>query len=226
MKLSLPKRFFVTGTDTEVGKTYCSALITRFLTKQGKSVFPFKPIAAGTEANPNFNNDKVNEDAAKLYEACNGAFKLEQINPILFNEAIAPHIAAKIHGDRISITRLNQAYIQIPNTEYALIEGAGGWLLPLNEKELMSQWVVEQKLPVVMVVGVKLGCLNHALLTAQSILQSGGILHGWVANFVEPENEISRENVEYLKTKLNELYNAPCLFEVQYGQEQLQELEF
>ncbi len=217
----LPKRFFVTGTDTEVGKTYVSSLITKQMRQNGLTVFPFKPISAGTEVNAEFGGVAVNEDAAMLHKACKGDYSIEQINPIVYQEPIAPHIAAEREQKTLSSQTLNQVLSQIPDAEVTLIEGAGGWLLPLNNNELLSEWVAAQQLPVLLVVGVKLGCLNHALLTAQAIQNSGAKLCGWVANFVQPETEVARENVNYLTAKLSQIYGAQCLFEVAFNGDEL-----
>lgn len=225
---------FVTGTDTEVGKTYSSSLIIQEMLRQKTIVFPFKPISAGTESITNFNSNndfdellasdannslRLNEDAVELYKASKGRFGIDQINPIVFDEAIAPHIAASRAGLELSSKQVTKAWLaakKMAKTDgyKVLIEGAGGWHLPLNNKELLSDWVAEQSIPVVMVVGVRLGCLNHALLTAQAIEASGCKLVGWVANFIEPESEIGRENVNYLKQKLTCDYQIDCIMEV------------
>jgi dethiobiotin synthetase len=219
MNLSqLPNQFFVTGTDTEVGKTYCSSLIIKAIIKSGKSVFPFKPIAAGVDLNQHINSEPVNDDAYQLWLACGQRFSIEQINPILLPQAIAPHIAAEIEGQVLDYNRLDQALSQIPNEQYCLIEGAGGWHLPLNTSQLMSTWCVDKGLPVIVVVGIKLGCLNHALLTCGSIIHSGAHIIGWIANFIEGETEIGRKNVDYLQTKLKQEFQIDKLAEVQRDQ--------
>lgn len=207
-------RVFITGTDTEVGKTYCSGLIIKALMQQGTDVFPFKPIAAGTEFDTEF-NQQVNEDAKALHLACQRNYSLSQINPIVFEPPIAPHIAAKMVNTPLSFSTLDAALQQVEELgQVQLVEGAGGWLLPLNDDQLLSDWVAEHKMPVIMVVSIKLGCLNHALLTAQAIAQSGCELVGWIANFNHSETEIGRENLNFIKHKLA----APLLFEVQPNQ--------
>lgn len=218
---TLPPRFFVTGTDTEVGKTYCSALIVNALIKNGKTVFPFKPIAAGVDATLLVNAKAVNEDAYQLWQACNKDYTLDQINPILYQLPIAPHIAAELENKVLDAALLSDLESNAPKAEYCLIEGAGGWHLPLNNDELMSQWVINQNLPVLLVVGIKLGCLNHALLTAESIVNSGGTVLGWVANFIEGETDIGRKNVEYLQTQLAKQYGIAKLVEIQKNQRSL-----
>lgn len=205
--------FFVTGTDTEVGKTYCSSLMIKAANTLKQTIQPYKPIAAGAEL---VSGILVNEDAQALYEASNGQFPLTTINPLTLAQPIAPHIAAKQAGLELTINTLNHDLSKhVSGDSPCLVEGAGGWLLPLNEQQLMSQWVAEKKWPVVMVVGVKLGCLNHALLTAQAIDASGCKLVGWVANFIEGETGVSRQNVEYLESQIS----APKLFDVAQNQE-------
>lgn len=210
-------RIFITGTDTEVGKTYCTSLLTKDLIQCGLDVFPFKPIAAGTDFNKEL-NDHVNEDAYELHLAANKKYSISQINPITYKPAIAPHIAAKQEGKTLDFGTLNEALSNVDGLgQCQLIEGAGGWLLPLNNQELLSDWVADHKLPVVMVVAIKLGCLNHALLTAQAIKQSGCELVGWVANFKGSESDIDLENAAFIKQKLT----APLLFTVKKDQQSL-----
>ena len=218
---TLPSRLFVTGTDTEVGKTYCTTLLVKHLMAQGKTVFPFKPVSAGVESHLLVDDKPVNLDAYELWQATAKRYVISAINPIVFQQAIAPHIAANNEGRTLGYTELDEVYTQIPESDMCVIEGAGGWLLPLNETELMSDWVAQKGLPVVLVVGIKLGCLNHALLTALAIRQSGCQMIGWIANFLEGETETARQNAQYLSQQFSRLYQAPCLFEVQRGQTQL-----
>lgn len=211
------KKIFVTGTDTEVGKTYCSCLMLEALKEQGVDAFPFKAISAGTEYDADFGR-QVNEDAKALYQATDAKYHLEQINPIVFAPAIAPHIAAQQVDAELSFAMLDREFDKVNRLgEVQLIEGAGGWLLPLNDEQLLSDWVAHHKLPVIMVVSIKLGCLNHALLTAQAIKNSGCELIGWIANFNQGETEVGRENLNFIKRKLA----APLLFEVQKDQHNL-----
>ena len=208
---------FITGTDTEVGKTYCTSLIVKDLVQKGVDVFPFKPIAAGTEYNSEF-DQQLNEDALSLFEAVNRRYSLQQINPITYEPAIAPHIAAAQLNQSLTAEVLDQELGKIDDLgSCRLIEGAGGWLLPLNDKELLSDWVADHEIPVVMVVGIKLGCLNHALLTAEAIEQSDCELVGWIANFKDGESEIALENAKFLQQKLK----APLLFSVKSNQKAL-----
>lgn len=217
----LPNKVFITGTDTEVGKTFCTALMVQKLISSGYSVFPFKPIAAGVDEGLIVENEAVNEDAYQLWLACHRNFSIKQINPILLPQAIAPHIAAEIEHQTLNFQRLDAVYDAIPTAQFQFIEGAGGWHLPLNNKELMSDWVINHKIPVILVVGIKLGCLNHALLTAEAIYKGGGNIVGWIANVLEGENDIGRKNIEYLDHQLKQRFAIRKLFEVSKDQEQL-----
>lgn len=215
------KKLFITGTDTEVGKTYCASLMVKHLLDNSVEVFPFKPIAAGTRHYPDVKplvKEQINEDAFCLWQAVQKRYSLTQINPIVFEQPIAPHIAAGLCGQTLDFERLDKEFSKVSQLgEVQLIEGAGGWHLPLNNSQLLSDWVAQQQLPVIMVVGVKLGCLNHALLTAQAIQSSGCKLVGWVANFIEGETDIAKQNVEFIKQKLN----VPLLYQVLKGQTSL-----
>jgi dethiobiotin synthetase len=195
------KKFFITGTDTEVGKTHVTSLLIKYIKQHKKSVTGFKPIAAGAE----LAFDKlVNDDALTLLESGNAAFPYEMINPFVFKPPIAPHIAAKQAGVTITFNALSShlAVFNQQGLDYLFIEGAGGWALPINDSELLSDWVVGEKLPVIMVVGMKLGCLNHALLTLAHIQNSGAKCVGWIANFVDDTMLEQQPNLETLKTIL------------------------
>lgn len=216
------RMLFLTGTDTEVGKTHVSCKLMEIAKHQQRLIFPFKPISAGTQHyNIDGNVETVNEDAYKLWCSADKAFEITDINPIVYDQPIAPHIAAKLSGRPLTFELLDQKWQKAADrfehqvTNF-LIEGAGGWLLPLNDSDLLSDWVAKEYIPVLLVVGVRLGCLNHALLTAQAIKASGCQLVGWVANFVEPETEVARENVEFLSHKLKTLYGVDCLLEVAF----------
>jgi dethiobiotin synthetase len=199
-------------------------------------VFPFKPNSAGVKEHINLtvkgselnstNGHKVNrtgghlvvkanEDTVSLWNAVQARYSLEQINPIVFKQSIAPHIAAKLENQVLGFERLNKVFSDVATLgDVQVIEGAGGWHLPLNDTELLSDWVALKKLPVVLVVGIKLGCLNHALLTAQAIEQSGCDLIGWIANFIDGSDDIADENVAFLQQKLN----APLISKVYKNQ--------
>lgn len=195
---------FVTGTDTEVGKTRISVALIELLQQQGEKVVGMKPIASGCEL---MGDGLRNDDALKLIQQAKVSLPYELINPYAFEPAIAPHIAAKQEGVTIDLERIKQNFDVIQSqSDSVVVEGAGGWLVPLNEHTSMADLAVRLGLPIVLVVGIRLGCINHALLTVQAIEKSGLQLQGWVANNIE-ENAESIEIVNTLKQGIS----APCL---------------
>ncbi len=198
--------FFITGTDTEVGKTHVTCLLLKFLTQHQRSAIGFKPIAAGAEE---AFGQLVNEDALNIMESSNVYAKYEQINPICFEPPIAPHIAAQRANKVITQIELNHHYKEILSVgaEFTLVEGAGGWSLPINDTEYLSDWVKAREIPVILVVGMKLGCLNHTLLTIQALKAQGVKCAGWVANEIDPNMSEFDANLESLKKRID----APLL---------------
>jgi len=171
---------FVTGTDTEVGKTRISVALVELLQQQGKRVAVMKPVASGCEITA---DGLRNDDAVQLRLQADVSLAYELINPYAFEPAIAPHIAAKQAGIKIDLEVIKQNFDLIQSqAECVVVEGAGGWMVPLNEHESMADLAVKMGLPVVLVVDIRLGCINHALLTVEAIKQSGLVLHAWVAN--------------------------------------------
>lgn len=205
---NLKKKYFIAGTDTEVGKTFVTQALINALLHQNKQIVGLKPIASGAELD---SGQWVNEDGQKIHELTRKSRGFEQIsysevNPLCFEPAIAPHIAAAEAGVELSTAVLNRL-IQFPQSEYLLVEGAGGWLTPLNDTETYADWVEQKELDVILVIGMKLGCLNHAMLTARDIERRGLRLRGWVANFVFGEMNRSEQNLDWLKKNIS----APCL---------------
>ncbi len=202
----MTQAFFVTGTDTEVGKTFVSCALMQALRQAGQSVIGYKPIAAGAELS---HHGLLNDDALLLQQ--NGSFSLpyEAVNPIVFAPPIAPHIAAAQAQQTINMAVVEQGYQNLlgQGADTLLVEGAGGWHLPLGNGQYLSDWVEQKQLPVIMVVGMKLGCLNHALLTAQSITRAGLKLVGWVANSPGVEQDFLAENIAFLEQAID----APLL---------------
>jgi len=195
---------FVTGTDTEVGKTFISVGLIELFKQQGLNVAGMKPIASGCKK---MAEGLRNDDALALQQHANVDLDYDLINPYAFEPAIAPHIAAQQTGTEIDINVLKNNYEQIQSqADVVVVEGAGGWLVPLNEKQTLADLAVELNLPVILVVGVRLGCINHALLSVATIQQSGLPLIGWVANDLESSPQAD-EIVETLKQHIN----APCL---------------
>lgn len=191
---------FVTGTDTDAGKTVVSCALLRALTGAGTAACGFKPVASGAVV---FEGAEANEDALALRAACAPGASLSEINPILFAPAIAPHLAAAAAGQVIDPAQLSRAHAAL-SARYPVIvaEGAGGWLTPLNDNLLLGDWVAQQGWPVLLVVRLKLGCLNHALLTAESIAARGARLAGWVANLAPPLSAQADGMIETLSARL------------------------
>lgn len=205
----MTQAYFVTGTDTDVGKTLVACALLREWVAAGRCAVGYKPVAAGCEQT---DQGLRNGDALQLQAAGNLALPYEAINPIAFAPPIAPHIAARECGQPICVETISRGFRQLQQSgaDRVLVEGAGGWHLPLNQDSLLSDWVQQQGLPVILVVGARLGCLNHALLTAEAIRARGLPLAGWVMNRVSPEMNRYQENLETLRQCLN----APLLGEI------------
>ncbi len=208
--------YFVTGTDTDCGKTLVSsALLHRAGAIQADGHQPrtlgLKPVASGCQVTE---EGLRNSDALMLMSASTLQPSYRMINPFAFEPAIAPHIAAASQGMDISPESLMSAMdlTQMSRADFCLIEGAGGWRLPLGQGRYMSELVQYLSVPVIMVVGMKLGCLNHAVLTMEAIKADGVELVGWVANRVDPNMANYQENLDSLKA----LIEAPMLGEVPY----------
>lgn len=199
------RAFFVSGTDTGVGKTQIAAALLYAGREAGLSTAALKPVAAGCESTP---EGLRNEDALLLQSLVSEPLTYEQINPVALAPAIAPHIAAMEAKRALSVERLSGYCRAVLGTaELTLVEGAGGWRVPLNRSETLADLARLLNLPVVLVVGMRLGCLNHALLTAEAILRDGLPLAGWVANTLEEDMPRLEENIASLTQRLP----APCL---------------
>ncbi len=191
---------FVTATDTDAGKTWVSCALLRALAAQGISACGFKPVASGAEQRQ---GALVSADAEALLAASAAGAMLAEINPLCFAPAIAPHLAAAAAGQVIDPAKLATAHRQLAARYPVVIaEGAGGWLTPLSERLLLGDWVAGQGWPVLLVVRLQLGCLNHALLTAESIAARGVALAGWVANRAPPASPQADAMVETLTARL------------------------
>ncbi|MCW8886260.1 MAG: dethiobiotin synthase, partial [Motiliproteus sp.] len=182
----MAKSYFVTGTDTDAGKTLVAAALLEAAKQQGARTIGLKPIAAGAIETE---QGRCNDDALLLQEYSTEKLPYQQVNPVLFEEAIAPHIAADREGKRITAERLVGFCrgVMMQPKDLLIIEGAGGWRVPLNSHENLSELPKALQTPVILVVGMRLGCLNHALLTAEAIAADGLPLAGWVANAVDLE---------------------------------------
>ena len=196
----MKQAFFVTGTDTGVGKTHVACKLIADYVAQGYKVVGMKPVAAGCEL---VDGEWVNEDVLKLEAASNVQAPRELINPYSFKEAIAPHIAAKNAGVEIEVEKIVQAYHQLSSmADVVIVEGAGGFLVPLNEKENIADLAAALAIPVILVVGMKLGCINHSVLTVEAIKARQLSLHGWVANQIDPEMTFLQENIQAISKQL------------------------
>lgn len=191
---------FVTGTDTGVGKTCISLALMRALQKRGYRVTGMKPVASGCSVTE---SGLVNEDALLLQACASLQVPYEFVNPYAFEPPVAPHLAAESVGVQIQIPHIEAAFHKLSElSDYVLVEGVGGWLVPVNAEQGMQDVARVLGLPVVLVVAIRLGCLNHALLTAQAIRTAGLSLAGWVANRIDPECERQDEIVTALCQRL------------------------
>jgi dethiobiotin synthetase len=192
--------YFVTGTDTEVGKTLISSALLLHLRTRHARVAGMKPVAAGTVAMAHGDD---NEDAVAM-RAC-GSIQVprELDNPYCLPLPMSPHLAARAAGVRIELPLLVERYCQLAAlADAVVVEGAGGFFVPLNERETGADLAQALQLPVLLVVGLRLGCLNHALLTAEAIRSRGLTLAGWVANRIDPQMASPDDNIAYLQEKL------------------------
>jgi dethiobiotin synthetase len=200
------QRFFVTGTDTDVGKTVITTGLMAAFQAQNKRIAGHKPISAGCDfvAGEGLRND----DAMAMQAVTNVALPYALVNPVAFAEPIAPHIAAELASQTITQTMLDEglAALSAEELDVLLVEGAGGWALPIGNDALLSDWVAKHQLPVIIVVGMRLGCLNHALLTYQAVQASGCKVVGWVANDF-CDQPFADENIATLQA----MFAAPLL---------------
>lgn len=197
-----PPGFFVTGTDTGVGKTRVAVALVHALRARGLRVAAMKPVSAGSAPG------EPNEDVAALLQAANVPADIRDVNPYAFAPAIAPHIAAQQAGVQIELDVIARAFSRLAAAaDVVVVEGAGGWRVPLNAREDMADLAQRLGLPVVLVVGLRLGCLNHALLTAESIAHRKLPWAGWVGSATDPDMACQTENIAALHARLP----APCL---------------
>lgn len=206
------QKYFIAGTDTDAGKTLVASALLYKAKSEGLKTLGLKPVAAGCKET---DDGLRNDDALKLIEQSTEALPYEQINPIALKEAIAPHIAAQRLRRPLGASRIVgflRGVLMINRADFTVIEGAGGWRVPLNPKETLADCAKELKLPVVLVIGMKLGCLNHALLTVEAIQRDGLKLAGWVANKIDGDMDAYDENME----TLHAMIQAPCLGEIPF----------
>lgn len=193
---TLPRHFFVTGTDTGVGKTTVSVRLMQAFAAQGLKVIGMKPVASGCEW---MDGRWQNEDVRQLIAASNVVAPPELINPYCFEPPIAPHIAAAEAGVEIQLEVIEAAYRRLATmADVVVVEGAGGLLVPLNSTQTIADLIQALALPALLVVGMRLGCINHALLTAQVLAQRKIEGCGWVANSIDPQMARPAENLQTL----------------------------
>jgi len=196
----LTRGVFITGTDTGVGKTLVAAALIRMLAGLGVRVAGMKPVASGAERTA---EGLRNADALALMNAANVAAAYDTVNPYCFETPIAPHIAAREAGVAIDVHLVRRRFEELAHdAELVVVEGAGGWLAPISATQTLADIALALEIPVILVVGLRLGCLNHALLTAESLASRRASLAGWIANHVDPEFERSAENLATLSARL------------------------
>jgi len=206
----MTRGIFVTGTDTGVGKSWISAGLMAALQQRGLTVLGMKPVASGCEQTP---DGLRNEDALLLQRQGSHPVDYDLLNPYAFAPPIAPHVAAAQAGVRIDLERIEANYQQLAAVaDVVVVEGAGGWRVPLNERDTMADLAARLGLEVVLVVGLRLGCINHALLSVESIIHRGIPLSGWVANTLEPAMPVLADNLATLRRHIE----APLLGVVPY----------
>ena len=198
--------YFIAGTDTDVGKTTIAAGLLHAARLAGLSTAAGKPVASGCAKTP---EGLRNADALALMSECSVGLTYSEVNPVAFEPAIAPHIAAREAGVALTVPSLlaPMRHVLAKGAQFTLIEGAGGWRVPLAGQDNLSDLAQALDLPVILVVGVRLGCISHALLTAEAIAQDGLQLAGWVANIIDPKTSRLEENLATLAERLP----APCL---------------
>jgi dethiobiotin synthetase len=207
---AVARGYFITGTDTGVGKTLIACALLHAFARAGRRVIGMKPVAAGATRSA---KGLVNDDVIQLLAASNVGCELERMNPYCFEPAIAPHVAADQAGVHINISHIVNAYTYLTaQADNVVVEGAGGFCVPLNRNEDSADLAQGLGLPVILVVGMRLGCLNHAVLTAQAIRARGLKLAGWIANRIDPAMPAVDENIAALVERLA----APFLGAVEF----------
>jgi len=204
------RTLFVTGTDTGVGKTVVASALLRQLAAAGERAVGYKPVASGCEATA---DGQRNEDALALQAAGSVPVPYAQVNPYAFAPAIAPHLAASAAGTPVRVSVLNAAHARLADqADWVIVEGAGGWAVPLNDDLTFGGWVAQRNWPVLLVVGMRLGCINHAMLSVEAISRRTRLV-GWVANGLETRMDAYDENLACLRR----LIRVPCWGEIPSG---------
>ena len=197
--------YFITGTDTGVGKTVAALAVMELLKRRGFGVAGMKPVASGCESSA---AGLRNSEAVQIMRACSHGLPYSKVNPYAFEAAIAPHIAAARSGETIRITKIVSVCRDLENlANRVVVEGVGGWNVPLGNETMLPVLARRLKLPVILVVGLRLGCINHALLTASAIKSTGLEFCGWIANQQQPHLEAVDEIINTIRERID----APLL---------------
>lgn len=194
--------YFITGTDTEIGKTHVTCALLAHAAQTGLRCVGLKPVAAGIEA------DGQNDDVRRLMTASNLDLDTHTVNPWLLSEPLSPHIAARLAGTEITLGPIMDGYrTACDQADLVLVEGVGGLYAPLSDTLSQPDLIRALDIPVILVVGLRLGCLNHALLTVSALQAEGCRLAGWVGNLIDPTFQAQADNIATLRERIN----APCL---------------
>lgn len=203
-------RWFITATDTDAGKTVAACALLQACVKRGHRAVGYKPVASG--AYPTAEGLR-NDDGVRLWQNASPRLRYEEVNPVLLKEPTSPHLAAALENRTIELDPLSSGLSRLTSRyDAVIVEGAGGWFTPLNERQCLSDWVEWERLGVILVVSLKLGCINHALLTQQAVLSAGLPLAGWIANRTVPN---PHQEAAYLET-LTQRLNAPMVGDIPY----------
>jgi dethiobiotin synthetase len=202
--------YFITGTDTGVGKTWVTLALMKALQDKGKAVVGMKPVASGCQKT---STGLRNDDAVRILKQSSQDLDYKTVNPYAFEQALAPHIAAEMTGVVIDIERIANEFITLKkDSDSVVVEGVGGWNVPLGADIMLVDMVARLDLKVILVVGLRLGCINHALSAARSIEADGGKLHGWVTSQLDPNYACLKESMATLRARIN----APLLGSLPY----------
>lgn len=206
-------KWFITGTDTEVGKTVASCALLQAAIRAGYHAVGYKPVASGSHLTA---EGIRNDDALALQQTSRLKLPYEAINPLAFIAPTSPHIISAHEQRPIQFSVMSEGLARlVTQSDWVQVEGAGGWFTPLSDTTTFADWVKAEQLPVILVVGIKLGCINHALLTAQAVETAGLRLAGWIANDIQPQGKWHNE---YLAT-LTQRIPAPLLGEIPWFEE-------
>ena len=212
--------FFVTGTDTEVGKTLVAGALIIKLQSMGIKAIGYKPVVAGMHT---IDGNLINDDIETLLMASQQAMPelcASDICPYFLKDAAAPHLVATKEGIKLEIDVMFRQYKSLQKkADTLVVEGAGGFLVSINEETTLGEFAQAIKLPVILVVNIKLGCINHALLTTEAIAQRGLQVFAWVANSTQPDNKYTHQNIETLQTQLLKKFNAHFLGHIPFNKE-------